>query len=282
MTKPLTQALWKLRQHKNTSTLSPPTNEDRHRVWHGYLAFLRLVGTAYFKRHSSGFGSHTPITHYQSFTHLGLSAEEQHHTWLEDIRETIWFRTQFENQMMASNESLKRHWLRSCWVMHLWRQADKNNMTLQPMTDYGWAGNNDNLTVEWDTEENLKAIQDRRVMLTKGCTCATGCKTRRCGCLRRGKSYAIAETGNAAQCHTDTDTSADSPTTASSTSQSQSLSDLRIEEEKDSMELDDIMDFVFEAGGEKRDGEGYSTDESSDWEEETLPGDLEELQSLTG
>ena len=46
-------------------------------------------------------------------------------------------------------------------------------------------------------------------------------------------------------------------------------------------EIEDIMDFVFEAG-EKRDGEGYSTDESSDWEEETLPGDLEELQSLTG
>ena len=32
LTKPLTQALWKLRQHKNASTLSPPTNEDRHRV----------------------------------------------------------------------------------------------------------------------------------------------------------------------------------------------------------------------------------------------------------
>ena len=57
--------------------------------------------------------------------------------------------------------------------------------------------------------------------------------------------------GNAAQCHADTGTSADSPTTASSTSQRQSLSDLCIEEEKDSMELDeieDIMDFVFEAG----------------------------------
>lgn len=245
---------------------------------HGFLAFLRLVGTVYFKRHSSGFGSQSPSTHYHSFSHLGLSAEEQHYMWLEDIRETMWFRTQFENQMMASNESLKRHWMRSCWVMHLWRQADMNNMTLKPMTDYGWAIVNGNLTVQWDTEENLKAIQDRMMILTKGCTCATGCNTKRCGCFKKGKSCSVGcnckNCCNAAQLHTDTSTDP----TISGPLASQNLSalaDLCIEEERDTIELDeieDIMDFVFEAGEDPNEEENW-TDESSDCEEDSLPGD---------
>ncbi len=57
----------------------------------GYLPFLRLIGTVYFKKYSTGFNTQSPVEHYATFDHLGLSAEQQHLKWLEDIRETIWF-----------------------------------------------------------------------------------------------------------------------------------------------------------------------------------------------
>ena len=46
--------------------------------------------------------SHTLLVR---FSQPGLSVEDQ---WLDDIRETIWYRTRYEK--LASNESLNLHW----------------------------------------------------------------------------------------------------------------------------------------------------------------------------
>jgi len=51
----------------------------------------------------------------------------------------------------SHQSSLSVHWKRSCWILHMWSQADQNEMLLLPMTSYGWCMNDGTLTVEWDT-----------------------------------------------------------------------------------------------------------------------------------
>ena len=87
--------------------------------------------------------------------------------------------------MIPSNEALYYHWKRSCWVLHMFRQADKNSMVLQPITEYGWTISDNKLTVVWDTPRNMQAIRDRVNLLLKGCKCVTCCTTKRCGCKRK-------------------------------------------------------------------------------------------------
>ena len=113
------------------------------------------------------------------------SIQEQHTAWLEDIRNHIWDRINFENEMTPSTDALYLHWQRSCWVLHMWRQADQNNMILEPITNWGWQLVENRLTIIWDTPENIAAIRDRVQLLLRGCKCATGCNTGRCGCRKK-------------------------------------------------------------------------------------------------
>jgi hypothetical protein len=254
----------------------PITNWEK-----GYLAFLRLVGTIYFKKYCSGFSSMCPAQHYATFNHLGLSAKEQHHRWLDDIRETIWFRTHFENEMMASTASLRLHWMRSCWILHLWEQADLNKMILQPMSEYGWDINNSLLTMKWDTDGNIKTIKDRLHLLTTGCKCATGCNTNRCSCKKKGNTCSAGcECINC--CNTvpqstggdeDEDHGGEDEDNGEITESA--LRDLCVEEEvveereKILISVDDIMDFVFQSVApleDSNDGSTYSEDDDEDTE----------------
>ncbi len=155
---------------------------------------------------------------------------------------------------MASNESLKLHWKRSCWVMHLWGQDDINNMQLEPLTNYGWALSNGKLDIKWVTEQNLQAIKDRMFGLTKGCTCVTGCATRKCSCFKKGNTCGVGcnckNCCNVAASGTfeDPQTEERHPTDSFQTNSQSALWDLSVDEEKDTIRLDDvedIMDFVF-------------------------------------
>ena len=87
----------------------------------------------------------------------------------------------FENEMMPSDDALYLHWRRSCWVLHMWRQA---NMSLKPITDYGWQLVENTLTVVWYTPKNITSICNRVRLLLRGCKCVTGCTTGRCGCKK--------------------------------------------------------------------------------------------------
>ena len=111
--------------------------------------------------------------------------------WLDDIRQTIWYRIKFENEMVASDDALMLHWKRSCWILNMWRQADKSKMNLNPMTSYGWMIQDGTLHIQWDTETNISTIKDRVQALTKGCKCTTGCNTNRCSCRRNGNKCSI-------------------------------------------------------------------------------------------
>jgi len=92
---------------------------------------MRLIGTVYFKKHATGFNTSSPFAHFLQFRTQSTSIEQQHMPWLDDIRQNIWDRIKFENEMLL-------HWQRSCRVIHMWEQADRDTMTLQPITQHGW------------------------------------------------------------------------------------------------------------------------------------------------
>ena len=104
----------------------------------GFMAFLRLVGVVYMKRHGSGFSGMSPEAYYNQFLKHGQTALQHHNTWLDSIRQCIWDRIQFENDMIPNTDALYRHWKRTCWVLNLWKQANTNTVITKPITDYGW------------------------------------------------------------------------------------------------------------------------------------------------
>ena len=91
--------------------------------------------------------------------------------------------------MIPSLEALRYHWLRSCWILHLWQQAQCNHMQLAPLHGHGWMRDKDgNLDIYWDTEENRHKVKSRVDLLMKGCSCKSGCDTKRCGCRKNGET----------------------------------------------------------------------------------------------
>ena len=94
------------------------------------LAFFRLVGCAYFKKHANAFYGQTPSL-MNSFAMASLSSQEQHQKWLDHNRQTIiWHRISSENETIPSFGALHYHWLRSCWILHMWQQAESMKLFL--------------------------------------------------------------------------------------------------------------------------------------------------------
>ena len=151
----------------------------------GYLSFLRLVGTVYYKKYNTGFETPNPVTHFNSFHQPDTTPVLHHHQWMENIRQTIWDRVQFETEIIPSNDALDRHWKRTCWVLDMWKQSSQSTMLLKPLTDYGWRIEGEKLMYEWDSEENMAVVRQRVDTLLKGCHCKTGCKTARCSCRKK-------------------------------------------------------------------------------------------------
>ena len=73
--------------------------------------------------------------------------------------------------MIPSIEALQRHWKRSCWATNMWGHADRNKIELPDLTSWGWKVNNEQLSIDWDSSENLSTIKERVRLLTKGCKC---------------------------------------------------------------------------------------------------------------
>ena len=91
--------------------------------------------------------------------------------------------------MISSLEALTYHWLRSCWILHLWQQAQCNHTQLAPLHGHGWTrGKGGNRDIYWDTEENRYKVKSRVALLMKGCSCKSGCGTNRCGCWKSGEA----------------------------------------------------------------------------------------------
>ena len=155
---------------------------------HGYLAFLRLIGTVYYKRYSTAFDYPSPAAHFHQFHTSDTTTLQHHQNWINSIRKTIWERTTYENGNIPSNDALLLHWKRSCWVIDMWRQANANKMTLEPLTNFGWQLDDDDFKIMWDSPSNIQRIKTRVQELLHGCKCKTGCSTIRCSCKRLQKT----------------------------------------------------------------------------------------------
>lgn len=151
----------------------------------GFLAFIRLVGTAYFAKHRSCFPFTSPRTYFNSLE--SDDPKTSHKIWLEGIRKTIWDRVEFEDELPPSFEALWRHWLRSNWVSHYWSQATQNSYTILDITAFGWKLSDGRIEMDWDDECNTSRVSDHVQLLLRGCGCKKGCNTRRCSCLKSGK-----------------------------------------------------------------------------------------------
>jgi len=209
----------------------------------GFLAFLRMVGTVYFRKNNTAFLDATPSSHFQLFQ-TGLTPLKCHENWLDDIRVKTGDRSHFENEMVPSTEALYRHWMRSCWVINMWRQADREDMVLPSVSQFGWIIDGDKLIVDWDSKENMSEVHERVQQLTRGCKCKTGCGSKRCGCRGKGKKCGVG-----CGCINCTNTS--STTELSTTSTTDDLLTISVEECLEEAtsdipdDVDDLMDWVF-------------------------------------
>ena len=152
----------------------------------GFLSFLRLVGCAYFNKHKSAFlpSFPSPVTLFNSVQTVG-DHHQQHNQWLDLIRDRVWPRIQFEEDIIPSSDALFRHWRRSCWVSSVWRQAASNHIVYPQLEDFGWRKPDSNtLVIDWDSEANLSKIKERVALIRKGCSCKTGCSSARCKCKK--------------------------------------------------------------------------------------------------
>ena len=68
-----------------TGTLAD-TSLENSQYGNGFLSFLPLIGTIYFKKHSTRFDTPCPAAHYLKFISPKLTELQQHSAWLEDIR----------------------------------------------------------------------------------------------------------------------------------------------------------------------------------------------------
>ena len=65
-------------------------SDDNYKL--GFLSFVRLVGAAYFKLHSTGFNTPSPATHFNSFINSQTDTLQHHLNWLDSVRQNIWYR----------------------------------------------------------------------------------------------------------------------------------------------------------------------------------------------
>jgi hypothetical protein len=59
--------------------------------------------------------------------------------------------------MIPSTDALRRHWMRTCWVVSAWSQAIENNIT-NPSLE-GKQPDSNTLIINWDDNENIANIR---------------------------------------------------------------------------------------------------------------------------
>ena len=72
------------------------------------LAFIRLVGCSYHKKHLSAFRLNTPETLYHSV--VSRTNVDAHEEWFNIIHTTVWEQTIEESCYVPSFEALELHW----------------------------------------------------------------------------------------------------------------------------------------------------------------------------
>ena len=164
-----------------------------HNQSSGFLSFLRLVGTVYFKKHLAAFNSqygHEAPQHLINSIDSTVTNQERHQLWLQKIRETVAERITCEEERVPSFTALWRHWLRSCWISQLWQNSPQSDVysQLPPPDESGWLLHQDgSYTINWEDPEVQQKIKGTIDFLIKGCSCRKGCKSKACGCRKKSR-----------------------------------------------------------------------------------------------
>jgi len=159
----------------------------------GFMAFIRLIGTCYFKKHLPAFQSakegHTTPVHLYNSLETSLQVEERHRIWLQRIREIVSNRIFTEEDRVPTFTALWRHWLRSCWVSQLWQHSNHPDiyLTLPAPEQSGWVIQDGQYLINWESPEVEKKIKSNIDFLLKGCNCKKQCKTFNCGCRKKSR-----------------------------------------------------------------------------------------------
>ena len=157
----------------------------------GFLAFLRLVGTAYFKKHQSSLISvHGLETPQQLFNSIDTILQtDKHKKWIEKIITVNDYVTSVD-QCVPTVTALWRHWLRVTYICEMWENSyltDVYHSLTLPECN-GWLKANDgSYSIDWEDPEMQESINGNMQFLLKGCSYTKGCSpTSRCGCRGRG------------------------------------------------------------------------------------------------
>ncbi len=109
----------------------------------------------------------TPMSLYNSTASNG-TLYMRHNDWLSLIRDRIWARIHYEEEMIPSCDALSRHWKRACWVFSVWSQSTANVMTYPPLENHGWKQPQQNtLTIDWDSENNVTSVKERVALIRR-------------------------------------------------------------------------------------------------------------------
>ena len=123
----------------------------------GFMAFTRLIGCAYFSKHHSAFGGiQTPSSLYYSLQQSDTMEYDTHCRWLSTIRDAVWQRIYFEDELIPTIDALQRH---TVWVINYWRQSTNNIMDLPPLENHGYVKTGEKVMPEWDSEANIQCIK---------------------------------------------------------------------------------------------------------------------------
>jgi hypothetical protein len=156
----------------------------------GFLAFLRLIGTVYFKKHLASFISiHNVNTPVQLFNSIepSLSLQDRHKKFLQLIRSVNSDRITTEEERTPSLTALWRHWLRATYVCKLWSNAHLSDIySNMPLPENsGWISQDNKYYIDWEDAEVQENITQNINYLLNGCNCKSGCTTSRCGCVKK-------------------------------------------------------------------------------------------------
>ena len=77
------------------------------------LAFVRLVGAAYYTKHRGAFKEESPRLHFNSLKSPSATPRENHLVWYNQVRSKVWERIVYEDNLPPSFEALELHWRRS-------------------------------------------------------------------------------------------------------------------------------------------------------------------------
>ena len=126
---------------------------------------LDLLVQCTSKKHLAKFTADTPRALYMPLSQDGIDPVQ---IFIEVIRESVWSRIKFEDELPPSFDALWHHWQRTCWVSNMWNQATSNHMRL---LNLGWKIVYGKL--DWESVENGETVRCQLSLLFRGYSCSS-------------------------------------------------------------------------------------------------------------